>query len=173
MKRLGVPVVACGGNHDGFTHGLHLSSGPEKLTHVDEVPGLETVVIDPRLIVTICPWNFGRWSVLATVKEQRPELPWLILVHQPPLFHATLEKPKVEEGMPNEWVEQLSPDFIFSGHIHHLPYASAFAVKHGKTWSLNAGQCEPVKVPNYIALDLRLKTPLSLKLQLYNRKKGD
>ena len=75
MKRLRIPLVACGGNHDRFTHGLHLASKPAVLIHAGDVSGLETVVIDARLIVTICPWNFGRWSALENVKTQRPDLP--------------------------------------------------------------------------------------------------
>lgn len=158
VLRLGVPVVACGGNHDRFSRGVYLPGSPVKLTHAFDVPGLETVVIGSDLMVTICPWNFARWSALETIVKQRQGRRWLILVHQPPLFHSARETPKVEEGMSDEWVDRLQPDFIFSGHIHHLPYASDFAVRRGKTWSLNAGQCEPVKVPNYIELDLTKNT---------------
>jgi Icc-related predicted phosphoesterase len=56
-------------------------------------------------------------------------------------------------------INELSPDFVFSGHIHNSPFRTGgtWAARIGRTWVFNPGKQLGVP-PAYIELDLERRS---------------
>ncbi len=87
------------------------------------------IIIDDNLF-TICPWWDGP-SVreklelqLAADAQRRAGFKWIWIHHAPPANAATSWSGRQSFGDKDlvQWIEDYSPDIVFSGHVHQSPF---------------------------------------------------
>jgi Icc-related predicted phosphoesterase len=83
--------------------------------------------------------------------------PWLWVHHAPPdgVGVSWTGKAHAGDAFLVETINELTPDFVFSGHIHNSPFRSGggWAARIGRTWVFNPGK-QLGAPPTYIELDL-------------------
>jgi Icc-related predicted phosphoesterase len=99
----------------------------------------------------------------AFLRAERAAAPstWLWVHHAPPDGVGVSWTGKVHAGDAAlvELINELRPDFVFSGHIHNSPFRTGggWASKIGSTWGFNAGR-QLGSPPAYVELDLTQRT---------------
>ncbi|HEX2860368.1 MAG TPA: metallophosphoesterase [Lacunisphaera sp.] len=161
-------LLVCSGNHDGDEKNASQEYIARWLQRVRSsgvtVDGSSVDLGECRL--SVCPWWDGPTSRVEMQQFLRREKPapsrtWLWVHHAPP------------DGVGVSWtghkhagdtflvstIQELGPDYVFSGHIHNSPFRSggAWASRVGRTWTFNAGQQLGVP-PAFIELDLAQKS---------------
>jgi len=157
-------LVVCSGNHDGDVKNDAQEFIARWLQRVRAaglvVDGGSSDLGDLRL--SVCPWWDGpatRGTMQQFLRTERAAAPgqWLWVHHAPPDGVGVSWTGKVHAGdaFLVGIINELAPDFVFSGHIHNSPFRAggAWASRIGKTWTFNAGQQLGVP-PAYIELDL-------------------
>ena len=163
-------LLVCSGNHDGDEKNEKEEYVARWLQRV-RTTGL---VVDgggidlPDLHVSVCPWWDGpitreAMQQFLLAEKPVPAKPWLWVHHAPPDGVGVSWTGKVHAGdafLVNT-INELKPDFVFSGHIHNSPFRSgsggAWASRIGSTWIFNAGM-QLGSPPAYIELDLARRT---------------
>jgi len=157
-------LLVCSGNHDGDERNESHEFVASWLQRV-RAAGL---VVDGGSVqrddirFSVCPWWDGpktRETMQQFLRNERGSVhgPWLWVHHAPP------------DGFGVSWtghahagdaflvgiINELAPDFVFSGHIHNSPFRSggAWASRVGRTWTFNPGR-QLGAPPAYIELDL-------------------
>ena len=157
-------VLVCSGNHD--LDGLDgAGEKAAKWLQAVHAPGVHVDGSALELgaaLVTVCPWwegPIGRAALavrLARDSGNRPDR-WMWVHHAPPTGSKLANDGRRDYGDDAlaGWIEEFSPDFVFSGHIHQSPFTGVggWAEKIGNTWLFNPGR-EPGPVPSHIVLDL-------------------
>jgi len=157
-------LLVCSGNHDGDEKNDDQEFIARWLQRVRAaglvVDGGGIELGDLRL--SVCPWWDGpatRGRMQEFLRRERAAAPksWLWVHHAPPDGVGVSWTGKVHAGdaFLVDIINELAPDFVFSGHIHNSPFRTggAWASRIGKTWTFNAGQQLGVP-PAYIELDL-------------------
>jgi len=161
-------LLVCSGNHDGDEKNETQEFVARWLQRV-RAAGL---VVDsggldlPGLHISVCPWWDGpstrdTMQRFLRTEQPAPPKPWLWVHHAPPDGVGVSWTGKVHAGdtfLVNT-IHELSPDFVFSGHIHNSPFRTggAWASRIGRTWIFNAGM-QLGAPPAYIELDLDKRT---------------
>jgi Icc-related predicted phosphoesterase len=161
-------LLVCSGNHDGDEKNEAQEYIARWLQRVRAagltVDGGRSAIGDLRLAV--CPWWDGPASRALMQQFLRAEDsaalgPWLWVHHAPPdgVGVSWTGQKHAGDAFLVSLINELGPDFVFSGHIHNSPFRSggAWASRIGKTWTFNAGHQLGVP-PAYIELDLRQRT---------------
>jgi len=161
-------LLVCSGNHDGDEKNDAQEFVARWLQRVRAtglvVDGGGTDLDGWR--VSVCPWWDGpatRETMQQFLRRERALAPdgWLWVHHVPPNGVGVSWTGKVHAGdaFLVDIINELAPDFVFSGHIHNSPFRTggAWASRIGKTWTFNAGQQLGVP-PTYIELDLAQRT---------------
>jgi len=145
MDSLAFPNVVT----DGQSRLLVLPSGNIVVTTIPFFPG-------PRGL----PFVVDLWGEGARLRREC-ECPWIVVNHEPPC--GTLVGGETGDPELVSRIQEFSPDFVVSGHVHGQPYRGSFVDKVGSTWCFNPGR--PVltrairaKRPNHILLDLGMQT---------------
>jgi Icc-related predicted phosphoesterase len=157
-------LLVCSGNHDGDAKNDAQEYMARWLQRVRAaglvVDGMSIDIGDTR--VTVCPWWDGPVSheaMNAFLRAERTgsQARWIWLHHAPPHGVGVSWTGKEHAGDPSlvSIIEELRPDYVFSGHIHNSPFRSggAWASQIGATWIFNAGR-QMGSPPAYIVLDL-------------------
>jgi Icc-related predicted phosphoesterase len=161
-------LLVCSGNHDGDEKNEAQEFIARWLQRVRAaglvVDGGSFALGDLRL--SVCPWWDGpatRGTMQEFLRTERAAAPkqWLWVHHAPPDgvgVSWTGHKHAGDAFLVNI-IQELGPDFVFSGHIHNSPFRSggAWASRIGRTWTFNAGQQLGVP-PAFIELDLARQT---------------
>ena len=161
-------LLVCSGNHDG-----------DEKNHAEEyiarwlqrvratglvVDGGSLELGDAKL--SVCPWWDGpasRDAMNAFLHSARPvpAKTWLWVHHAPPAGVGVSWTGKENAGDASlvSLINELRPDFVFSGHIHNSPFRTggAWASRIGATWIFNAGR-QLGSPPAYIELDTTTQT---------------
>lgn len=157
-------LLVCSGNHDGDEKNEAQEFVARWLQRVRAaglvVDGGSTELEGLRL--SVCPWWDGPTTREAMQKFLRTEHTtapesWLWVHHAPPngLGVSWTGKEHAGDAFLVDIIRELSPDFVFSGHIHNSPFRTggAWAARLGKTWVFNPGKQLGVP-PAFIELDL-------------------
>ncbi|MBT8241074.1 MAG: metallophosphoesterase [Acidimicrobiia bacterium] len=156
------------GNHDLDGPGPHGEQIPRWLSRIDRngvhVDGSCVDIGGTRF--TLCPWWDGpvtNAEVAAQFEQDavgRPER-WIWLYHSPPAGTGLCRTGQREfpDHDLTRWIDQWSPDLVFTGHIHQAPWVEggAWAAKLGRTWVFNAGRTIG-PVPAHIIVDTEAGT---------------
>lgn len=161
-------LLVCSGNHDGDEKNDQQEYVARWLQRV-RAAGM---IVDgggidlPELHVSVCPWWDGpatRATMQQFLRTEQPvpPKPWLWVHHAPPDGVGVSWTGKVHAGdtfLVNT-INELSPDFVFSGHIHNSPFRTggAWASRIGRTWIFNAGH-QSGAPPAFIELDIAART---------------
>jgi Icc-related predicted phosphoesterase len=161
-------LLVCSGNHDGDEK----NEAQEFIARWLQRVRAAGLVVDGgsaahgALRLTVCPWWDGP-SSRATMQEflraEHAHQPaaWLWVHHAPPdgVGVSWTGKQHAGDTFLPALIDELSPDFVFSGHIHNSPFRTggAWASRIGRTWSFNPGQQLGVP-PCFIELDLDRRT---------------
>jgi Icc-related predicted phosphoesterase len=161
-------LLVCSGNHDGDEKNEFQEYIARWLQRVRTtgltVDGSGVDLNGVRL--SVCPWWDGpasREQMQAFLRREKPEptRPWLWVHHAPPDgvgVSWTGHKHAGDAFLVNT-IQELGPDYVFSGHIHNSPFRTggAWASRVGRAWTFNAGQQLGVP-PAFIELDLARRT---------------
>jgi Icc-related predicted phosphoesterase len=170
LKRLQAKtqVLVCSGNHD-----LDASNADgEKYArwiHKAERLGVKvdggSFEYHGRLF-TVCPWwdgpksriDVGRQLARDASKEKQQ---WVWIYHSPPANSPTcwVGKRHIGDDALSEWIDDYTPDQVFTGHIHQSPFVreGSWVDRIGATWVFNPGrQIGPE--PTRILVDTDKKT---------------
>jgi Icc-related predicted phosphoesterase len=155
-------VALCSGNHDSFGPIVPAARGPAYpwLVELDNLPN---VISDGQsrivgeLIVTTLPHCANAdakrvWLDRGQSIRKSRGWQWLVLHHEPPALIETAEAGEFAAGL---LLDEYSPDFWLSGHVHDLPYelGGKWCHKLGTTIVLTPGQVLEASWPNHIELD--------------------
>lgn len=158
-------LLVCSGNHDGDEKNAAQEYVARWLQRV-RAAGL---VVDGGSLefdgvkMSVCPWWDGPASHEAMemfLRAERTSSPktWLWVHHAPPNGAGVSWTGKEHAGDASlvKTIDELRPDFVFSGHIHNSPFRSggAWASRLGQTWVFNAGR-QLGSPPAYVELDLK------------------
>lgn len=161
-------LLVCSGNHDGDEKNDAQEFIARWLQRVRAaglvVDGASTGIGDLRL--SVCPWWDGpatRAAMQLFLRTEHATAPshWLWVHHAPPdgLGVSWTGKEHAGDAFLVDIIRELTPDFVFSGHIHNSPFRTggAWAARLGRTWVFNPGKQLGVP-PAYIELDLAKRT---------------
>lgn len=161
-------LLVCSGNHDGDEKNAQQEYVARWLQRV-RAAGL---VVDGAsselggLKLSVCPWWDGpatRGTMQEFLRAARPATPqpWLWVHHAPPDGVGVSWTGKLFAGdsFLVEIIHELSPDYVFSGHIHNSPFRTggAWASRIGRTWIFNTGR-QSGAPPAFIDLDTAART---------------
>ena len=161
-------LLVCSGNHDGDEKNDQQEYIARWLQRV-RAAGL---VVDGGstklggLSVSVCPWWDGpttRGTMQAFLRQEHATSPqpWLWVHHAPPdgVGVSWTGKNFAGDSFLVNLINELSPDFVFSGHIHNSPFRSggAWASRIGRTWIFNTGR-QSGAPPAFIELDVGART---------------
>lgn len=162
------PLLVCSGNHDGDEKNEAQEFIARWLQRVRAagltVDGGRAEFGGVRL--SVCPWWDGpdtRGRMQEFLRAERPIPPqaWLWVHHAPPdgVGVSWTGQKHAGDAFLVGLIEELRPDFVFSGHIHNSPFRTggAWFSRMGRTWTFNAGRQLGVP-PAYIELDLGERT---------------
>ena len=157
-------LLVCSGNHDGDEK----NEAQEYIARWLQRVRSAGLVVDGGAVelgglrLSVCPW----WDGPATREEMQRFLraehaaapkSWLWVHHAPPDGVGVSWTGKVHAGdaFLVALINELGPDYVFSGHIHASPFRNggAWAARIGKTWVFNPGRQQGAP-PAYIELDL-------------------
>lgn len=157
-------LVVCSGNHDGDEK----NASEEYIARWLQRVRAAGLVVDGAGIdlngvrLSVCPWWDGpatRETMRAFLRTEhaRAPKPWLWVHHAPPdgVGVSWTGKAHAGDAFLVETINELTPDFVFSGHIHNSPFRSGggWAARIGRTWVFNPGK-QLGAPPTYIELDL-------------------
>ncbi len=161
-------LMVCSGNHDGDERNEQQEYIARWLQRVRAeglvVDGATSVV--GGLTASVCPWWDGPASLEALqqfLRREGAQAPqtWLWVHHAPPNGFGVSWTGKEHAGDAAlvTLINELQPDYVFSGHIHNSPFRAggAWANQIGKTWVFNAGR-QLGAPPAYIELDLAARS---------------
>lgn len=161
-------LLVCSGNHDGDEKNESQEYIARWLQRVRAaglvVDGAGVTLGEHRL--SVCPWWDGpatRETMQAFLRTEQGAAPatWLWVHHAPPDKLGVSWTGKEHAGDPFlvSIIQELSPHFVFSGHIHNSPFRSggAWAARIGRTWIFNSGK-QLGAPPAFIELDLAHQT---------------
>ena len=156
-------LLVCSGNHDGDEKNETQEYIARWLQRVRAaglvVDGGGTAIGDLRM--SVCPWWDGpatRESMQQFLRQEHAAAPkcWLWVHHAPPngVGVSWTGKEHAGDAFLVSIINELSPDFVFSGHIHNSPFRSggAWASRIGRTWVFNPGR-QMGAPPAYIVLN--------------------
>lgn len=161
-------LLVCSGNHDGDEKNEAHEFIARWLQRV-RAAGLTvdgTGVDLNGLRVSVCPWWDGpasREAMQAFLRREQALAPaaWLWVHHAPPdgVGVSWTGRQHAGDSFLVSIIQEMRPDFVFSGHIHNSPFRSggAWASRLGRTWTFNPGQQLGVP-PTFIELDLERRT---------------
>ena len=163
-------VAVCSGNHDpdGPDEAGWLLRASENLTKGRLIVDGTQAVLNDLIISAVPHWNryeggSKHHDLLRGVAERiwregrqladQHGLPWAVLHHEPPdgtPVAADGDALCVSLGEGSTWCEwwikDYRPDYVFSGHIHHAPFARggswAARIPETGTWCFNPGRRE-------------------------------
>ena len=157
-------LLVCSGNHDGDEKNEAQEFIARWLQRVRAaglvVDGGAVEVGDLRL--SVCPWWDGpstREAMQQFLRAEHGHSPttWLWVHHAPPdgVGVSWTGKEHAGDAFLVSIIQELRPDFVFSGHIHNSPFRAggAWASRIGRTWVFNPGRQHGAP-PAYIELDL-------------------
>jgi len=157
-------LLVCSGNHDGDEKTDAQEYVARWLQRVRTaglvVDGASSTLGDLRL--SVCPWWDGpatRTTMQGFLRAEHAASPgpWLWVHHAPPdgVGVSWTGKEHAGDAFLAGIIQELAPDFVFSGHIHNSPFrdGGAWASRIGKTWTFNPGH-QLGAPPAYIELDL-------------------
>ena len=116
--------------------------------------------------LSVCPWWDGpttREAMQRFLRAEHASSPksWLWVHHAPPdgVGVSWTGKEHAGDAFLMDIIRELTPDFVFSGHIHNSPFRAggAWASRIGKTWIFNAGK-QLGAPPAHITLDLEKRS---------------
>jgi Icc-related predicted phosphoesterase len=161
-------LLVCSGNHDGDEKNETQEYIARWLQRVRAV-GL---VVDGGgaelrgIRLSVCPWWDGPATreamqrFLRTEHAGSPKI-WLWVHHAPPdgVGVSWTGKEHAGDTFLVNIIKELTPDFVFSGHIHNSPFrpGGAWVSRIGKTWVFNPGK-QLGAPPAHITLDLEKRT---------------
>jgi Icc-related predicted phosphoesterase len=161
-------LLVCSGNHDGDEKNDAQEFIARWLQRVRAaglvVDGTSTEVDGLRL--SVCPWWDGpatRESMQQFLRAEHGTAPrhWRGVHHAPPdgVGVSWTGKAHAGDAFLVDIINELSPDFVFSGHIHNSPFRAggAWAARVGRTWVFNPGM-QLGAPPAYIELDLKKRS---------------
>lgn len=147
-----VPLVVCSGNHDL----LEDCDGVRSAEWLEEL-GIPGLTVDngcfetDELRIFSLPWsqtveekeNVGRWLAAQVDMDDPRTVFWVH--HAPPKGAKTSWNGKQDFGDSElvGWIEEYSPDMVFSGHVHNAPYygpEGSWIDRIGHTVVINGGR---------------------------------
>ncbi len=161
-------LLVCSGNHDGDAKNEmqeYIARWLQRVRAAGLVVDGGSTELD-GVTFSVCPWWDGPASHEAMkvfLRAERVPAPnnWLWVHHAPPDGVGVSWTGKVHAGDASlvELINELGPDFVFSGHIHNSPFRAGggWASRIGGTWVFNAGR-QMGSPPAYIELDLGERT---------------
>jgi len=161
-------LLVCSGNHDGDEKNDAQEFIARWLQRVRAagliVDGASVEINGLRL--SVCPWWDGpatRETMQQFLRAEHATAPrhWLWVHHAPPdgVGVSWTGKEHAGDTFLVATINELSPDFVFSGHIHNSPFRAGgtWADRIGRTWVFNPGKQLGVP-PAYIELDLERRS---------------
>lgn len=158
-----VQLVVSSGNHDLDVRDENDEKMARWMSRVRSlgVPTDGDAVAFEGNLFTICPWwdgPKGRERVAAQLARDalREKERWIWVYHAPPGHSATswyCDRWEGDDAL-SRWIEEFSPDMVFSGHIHESPFQKqgSWVDRLGKTWVFNPGrQIGPT--PTHVIVD--------------------
>jgi Icc-related predicted phosphoesterase len=158
-------VALCSGNHDSFGPIVPAARGPTYpwLVELDDLPSVisdgQTRIVG-ELIVTTLPYRANAdakrvWLDRGQSIRKSRGWHWLVLHHEPPALIEPAEAGEFEAGL---LLDEYSPDFWLSGHVHDLPceLGGKWCQRLGTTIVLTPGQILEALWPNHIELDTEI-----------------
>jgi Icc-related predicted phosphoesterase len=161
-------LLVCSGNHDGDEK----NDAQEFIARWLQRVRAAGLVVDGGsteiggLRVSVCPWWDGpatRGKMQQFLRAEHATAPqnWLWVHHAPPhgVGVSWTGKEHAGDAFLVTIIDELSPDFVFSGHIHNSPFRTggAWAARIGRTWVFNPGK-QLGSPPAYIELDLEKRS---------------
>ena len=161
-------LLVCSGNHDGDEK----NESQEYIARWLQRVRASGLVVDGgstefnHLRLSVCPWWDGpatREAMQQFLRTEHATAPkaWLWVHHAPPdgVGVSWTGKEHAGDAFLTSIIQELGPDFVFSGHIHNSPFRAggAWASRVGRTWVFNPGKQLGVP-PAYIELDLEKKS---------------
>jgi Icc-related predicted phosphoesterase len=157
-------LLVCSGNHDGDEKNDAQEFIARWLQRVRAaglvVDGSSTEVAGLR--ASVCPWWDGpatRGAMQQFLRAEHATSPqdWLWVHHAPPdgVGVSWTGKEHAGDAFLVAIINELSPHYVFSGHIHNSPFRTggAWAGRIGRTWVFNPGK-QLGSPPAFIELDL-------------------
>jgi Icc-related predicted phosphoesterase len=157
-------LLVCSGNHDGDEKNdaqEFIASWLQRVRSAGLIVDGGSTEVD-GLRISVCPWWDGpatRATMQQFLRAEHSSLPrnWLWVHHAPPdgVGVSWTGKEHAGDTFLVAIINELSPDFVFSGHIHNSPFRTggAWAARVGRTWVFNPGK-QLGSPPAYIELDL-------------------
>jgi Icc-related predicted phosphoesterase len=157
-------LLVCSGNHDGDEKNdaqEFIASWLQRVRSAGLVVDGGSTEVD-GLRLSVCPWWDGpatRATMQQFLRAEHSSSPrsWLWVHHAPPdgVGVSWTGKEHAGDTFLVAIINELSPDFVFSGHIHNSPFRTggAWAARVGRTWVFNPGK-QLGSPPAYIELDL-------------------
>lgn len=169
LHRLGANglLLATSGNHDI----QQVNAAGERTAEWLEEAGGPTVFRDydsferDGVLFSLCSWWDGpetRARVERRLAEDaaREKKTWIWVHHNPPAGSPVAWTGKRDAGdaVVSEWIADLQPDIVLSGHIHNAPFyeGGGWHARCGRTWVFNPGK-QPGAEPARIVIDLERK----------------
>jgi Icc-related predicted phosphoesterase len=155
-------IAICSGNHDSYGPIVPAARGPTYpwFAELDKIQKItsdgQTRIIDDLIISTLpyCATEQAKriWLDRGQSIRKSRGLQWLVLHHEPPALIEPAEAGEYEAG---QLLDEYSPDFWLSGHVHDLPYKLGGKCSHelGTTLVFTPGQIVEAAWPNHIELD--------------------
>jgi Icc-related predicted phosphoesterase len=157
------PLLVCSGNHDGDEK----NETQEYIARwLQRVRAAGAGVTQGGVRCSVCPWWDGpatREAMQRFLRAERAHVAgtWLWVHHAPPdgAGVSWTGKEHAGDAFLAATIQELAPDFVFSGHIHNSPFrrGGAWASRLGPTWVFNAGR-QMGAPPAFIELDLAART---------------
>lgn len=156
-------LITCSGNHDLDSRNPAGEKTAKWMRDLNDngIPSDgQSLMLDDTLF-TICAWWDGPIERAAIGEQLRADAGrrgkrWIWVYHAPPEKSPTSWGGSRSFGDPalEEWIDELKPDFVFSGHVHQSPFVTdgSWADRLGDTWVFNAGH-QYGAPPAYIILD--------------------
>jgi Icc-related predicted phosphoesterase len=150
LLRAKTRLITCSGNHDLDSRdgqGEKVAKWISDFRYLN-VPADGTSVLLEDTLFTICPWWDGpltRDRIAAQLAADAPKRParWIWVHHAPPDNSPTSWGGSRYFGDTSlvEWISELKPDIVFSGHVHQSPFTKggSWVDRIGSTWVFNAG----------------------------------
>lgn len=157
-------LLVCSGNHDGDAQ----TETKEYIARWLQRVRADGLVVDGASVtfgdvkVSVCPWWDGpstREAMQAFLRREKDPAAktWLWVHHAPPdgFGVSWTGKEHAGDAFLAGLIDELTPDLVFSGHIHNSPFRAggAWASRVGPAWVFNAGRQLGVP-PTFIELDL-------------------
>jgi len=155
-------LFTCSGNHDLDScnaDGERVAKWFAKIRKLGIAADGDSFEVEDVLF-TICPWWDGPSTRAAVAAQLARDLSkrqgkrWAWVYHAPPAGSPTSWAGERHYGDDTlaKWIEELKPDFVFSGHVHSSPFCTggSWVDRVGSAWVFNAGYEMAPTLPHVI-----------------------